>query len=848
MTRTSKALKRLGIAGLATVTIGAGIPAFFATAASAAAGVPATIAINPPSQTGAAGTCLNYTVTVEDDQGGIIDGVQGATVTVVLSPDTAPTPDQDVDFCTTPQSPEPAGNNQPGAAPSTPTNVTNGGPGAQDKGTFKTDANGQFTFGVISNTAGTTAIQAFVDANNNGTFDAGELQTQASAIFGAGGTPGSNAAADAVRCVDATPETDTNPVGEAHVISVKLTNNDTTGPPATGAPGPVVANSGVATCAGQAVPGVTPRFTVTGGAGNLAAANCTVSNNDGVSTCTYNRTAPSSDTIQVYVNNSFGTTGNPDVGLNCTGTNAAQYDPAGPAGACEATDTVTKTYQAAQTGNTVAVTCEPDPAGGSPAINGSAADPTGSAANTGDNTSTCTNINTDGSRIFTATVKNSAGALQDAILVRFTVTGDATPQTFECTTGPTNGFTAGECSVLLTDATPVAGEKQTVTATVRGTTNSGSATWTFTNAPGDARNVLLTPETQSVTPGTGVGSLTALVTDVDGAPVPGVLVTFTESGPGRFVNTPGSSYGVFTDASGKATVEVNSLSSESGDQTITVDITNGGGNQCAAVAGKDAAGATLTGTRAGAKAGNCTDTSKVTYAAASPSPSPSATSTASPTSSPAPGCAIAALRINTKTINATGLASVTVSGVPAGARVELQGYSQNHYGTANFNNDPTPVDRAGNADSAGSITFSDLRPASNTRLRARHAVAGCAFGNSDVINVRAQETLTVVRNGPRTYTFSGRSIPARPGGLIVSLYRIVGSPCAAGVEPRSCPGEVFIGQGRAVALGQPNEGLYSIRKTFGAADQNVRDEFVVKTGQDAQNAPGRSNARSLLIF
>ena len=49
-----------------------------------------------------------------------------------------------------------------------------------------------------------------------------------------------------------------------------------------------------------------------------------------------------------------------------------------------------------------------------------------------------------------------------------------------------------------------------------------------------------------------------------------------------------------------------------------------------------------------------------------------------------------------------------------------------------------------------------------------------------MINVRAQETLQVTRISTRTYTFSGRSIPARPGGLIVSLYRIVGSACALG--------------------------------------------------------------------
>jgi hypothetical protein len=202
--------------------------------------------------------------------------------------------------------------------------------------------------------------------------------------------------------------------------------------------------------------------------------------------------------------------------------------------------------------------------------------------------------------------------------------------------------------------------------------------------------------------------------------------------------------------------------------------------------------------------------------------------------------------VNTKTINATGRASVTVTGATPTATIELQGYSQNHEGTNDFANDPTKVDRSGQADSNGAITFNDLKPASNTRVRARQA--GCAYGNTAVIEVRAQETLEVKRVGLRKYTFSGRSIPARPGGLIVSLYRITGNACPAGVEPSQCSGETFLGQSRAAALGSPGEGLYSITITFPSKDSNVRDEFVVKTGRDAQNAPGRSNVRSLLIY
>ena len=128
------------------------------------------------------------------------------------------------------------------------------------------------------------------------------------------------------------------------------------------------------------------------------------------------------------------------------------------------------------------------------------------------------------------------------------------------------------------------------------------------------------------------------------------------------------------------------------------------------------------------------------------------------------------LKINTPTINATGLASVTVTGATPTATIELQGYSQNHYGTASFDNDPTPVDRVATADDSGVASVDDLRPASNTRLRAR--VAGCpdaTAGSTAVITVRTQLTLAASRIGSRVYAFSGKSIPARPGGLVVGI-------------------------------------------------------------------------------
>src|SRR5205814_1729086 len=105
--------------------------------------------------------------------------------------------------------------------------------------------------------------------------------------------------------------------------------------------------------------------------------------------------------------------------------------------------------------------------------------------------------------------------------------------------------------------------------------------------------------------------------------------------------------------------------------------------------------------------------------------------------------------------------------------------------------------------------------------------------------------LQVARTGQLTYQFSGQSMPAREGGLVVSLYEVVGQACAAGIEPKACPGEVFVAQNRAISLGAPNAGRYTITVTF---DEGGRRSFVVKTGRDAQNAPGRSNVRSLLVF
>lgn len=188
------------------------------------------------------------------------------------------------------------------------------------------------------------------------------------------------------------------------------------------------------------------------------------------------------------------------------------------------------------------------------------------------------------------------------------------------------------------------------------------------------------------------------------------------------------------------------------------------------------------------------------------------------------------MRTSTPLITATGGASITVTGARPGRTVEVQGYTQNHYGTATWGNDPTPVDRAGTADANGAVTFSDFRLSSNSRFRAREI--GCSFspsGPSVTVSVKTLLTLEARRESTRRYTLSGRSLPARAGGLVVSLYRVNGTS------------EVLLAQARADAA----SGQYSVAVRFSSGG---RVDLVTKTGQDAQNAPGRSNTRSLLVY
>ena len=176
-------------------------------------------------------------------------------------------------------------------------------------------------------------------------------------------------------------------------------------------------------------------------------------------------------------------------------------------------------------------------------------------------------------------------------------------------------------------------------------------------------------------------------------------------------------------------------------------------------------------------------------------------------------CATAVVSLPQATITATQPAVVQIRAT-SGTVVDLYGYSRpsTQYG----------VVRSVTVGNEGVASLT-VRPSTNTRLYAQQR--GCDRGGDVVLNVRTALTLAVARNGTRTYTFSGNALPARAGGLIVSLYR----------------GTVLAAQTRADAT----TGKWTLRRTFGGSG---RFDFVVRTGQDLQNAPGQSNTRSLLVY
>lgn len=130
---------------------------------------------------------------------------------------------------------------------------------------------------------------------------------------------------------------------------------------------------------------------------------------------------------------------------------------------------------------------------------------------------------------------------------------------------------------------------------------SDNATVPWTTAPALARNVELTPEDGTRRPGTE-HEVTAAVTDKFGNPVSGVTVTFTEDGPGRFVEG-GSQTTRTTDSQGRSTARTTAASNEAGTETIAAAL-DAAATQCDDPANNP---------EQGDPAGNCSDRVSVTW-------------------------------------------------------------------------------------------------------------------------------------------------------------------------------------------------------------------------------------------
>jgi Ca2+-binding RTX toxin-like protein len=219
---------------------------------------------------------------------------------------------------------------------------------------------------------------------------------------------------------------------------------------------------------------------------------------------------------------------------------------------------------------------------------------------------------------------NPAGGVHEICAERFNALDEpqAGPVTFTITSGP--GFftnAAGTANLGNTVTVDESGDGY-VHAFIRsnqvGTTvveaREGNATDTgrkpWVTAPANARNIDLQPEAATNPPATE-HEVVAKVTDRFGNPVPGVTVTFTESGPGRFV-TGGSSTTEVTDANGEARARTTTTPNEQGDQQITASI-DPGATDCELPANQP---------DQGDPAGNCSDTVVKTWGEQQPTACP----------------------------------------------------------------------------------------------------------------------------------------------------------------------------------------------------------------------------------
>lgn len=331
----------------------------------------------------------------------------------------------------------------------------------------------------------------------------------------------------------------------------------------------------------------------------------------------------------------------------------------------------------------------------------------------------------------------------------------------------------------------------------------GGAPWSLT-AANAARTVEATAPTAPVVTGSQSGApLSAVVRNVEGHPLAGVVPKLAaEDGPNAGSSPTWSGSCGATDSSGRASCSY--ASSAAGTDTVALWV-----NQ------------TVTGASAGRDPGEPYDTVTVhSEAAADPMPtasataagaSPSPTADSAPSPTPAARQCATSLTVAHAVMTATQETRVIVSSGP-GQVVRLLAYSR-----------PSTtyrVVREGTTGSDGRVAFT-LRPLTNTRLYASEQ--DCQASASQVVQVRSALSLDSTRVGVRDVVFRGRAVPVRTGQL-VSLYRVT----QAGRQ-------VLTAQARV-----QGSGAWSLRRVFSGTG---RFGFVARTGGDMVNAAGTSPVR-----
>ena len=201
---------------------------------------------------------------------------------------------------------------------------------------------------------------------------------------------------------------------------------------------------------------------------------------------------------------------------------------------------------------------------------------------------------------------------------------------------------------------------------------------------------------------------------------------------------------------------------------------------------------------------------------------PAAANTTEPAEPAAPECVASTVTLDRTTITATDVVGLTVRTAP-GSTVDLYAYSRPSTTFARV--------RTAEVGDDGVARFA-VRPGGNTRLYAQQR--GCTADvqrDSVVLLVRPLLGLTSAnRVATRSYSFSGTSLPARPGGLVVNLYRIN----ADGTQ-------VLTASTRASAV----NGSWRFDRRFTGSG---RFGFMVRSSPDIMNPTGQSNTRSVLIY